>query len=173
MTEITTTTIRSINKLFLLALLIPHIAFCESDFLDNKGLVCKQVVECKNDFPKNELYINAFKALLASGRCDEGYALTKGMDKSVYTPTYMPPIRLWCGADACSQPFMDGNAIKDNQLYYEMNASKILVHRYTLDRESMIMSQSFMNMPFFYRCEVTSNKDDIYAPLTNEINKAQ
>ena len=63
--------------------------------------------------------------------------------------------------------------IKDNELHYEANTAKISVHRYSLDRKTLIMSQYFMNKPFYYRCDMTKDKKDIYRPLKDEIKKSK
>ncbi len=159
------------KKIFSILFLIPYFVFGEEVPLENKGLICSQVVKCENEFPESEFHKNKYQALMESGSCKEGYMSIKDIKNPSFRPTYMPPIRLWCKAYSCSQPFIDGNIIKDNELPYEANGIKISVHRYNLDRKTLIMSQHFMNKPFYYRCEITLDKKDVYKPLKDEIKK--
>ena len=152
---------------------LPNLVNANDIFLNNKGLICSQVVKCENEFPESKFYKSKYEALLESGACKKGYASIKDIEKASFKPLYMTPIRLWCNANSCSQPFIDGSSIKDNDLPYETSATSISVHRYTLDRKTLIMSQSFMNKPFYYRCAITSDKKDIYKSLENKIKKAK
>lgn len=159
------------KKLLTILFLIPNLVLGEEESLDNKGLICAQVVKCENEFPESEFHKKKYEALVTSGSCKKGYVSIKDIKNPSFRPTYMPPIRLWCNADSCSQPFVDGDIIKDNELAYESNNAKISVHRYNLDSKTLIMSQYFMNKPFYYRCEMTSDKKDVYKPLKDEIKK--
>ena len=161
------------RKLLPILMLLPNLVNAENAPLNNKGLICSQVVKCDNEFPESKFHKSKHKALLESGACKKGYASVKDIEKASFKPLYMAPIRLWCKANSCSQPFIDGNNIKDNDLPYETNATSISVHRYYLDRKTLIMSQSFMNKPFYYRCVITVDKQDIYKSLENEIKKVK
>ena len=161
------------RKILLLLFLIPYVVFGGEGPLNNKGLICAQVVKCENEFPESEFHNNKYQALMDAGACKKGYASIKDIDNSDFKPTYMAPIGLWCNAYSCSQPFIDGNMIKDNKLPYEANTAKISVHRYSLDRKTLIMSQYFMNKPFYYRCDMTEDKKDVYKHLRDEITQSK
>ena len=161
------------RKLLSLLFLIPILVIAEDAPLDNKGLICSQVVKCDNEFPESKFHTSKYEALLESGACKGGYASINDIEKPSFKPLYMEPIRLWCKAHSCSQPFIDGNNIKDNDLPYEINDTNISVHRYSLNKKTLIMSQSFMNKPFYYRCVITTEKNNIYMPLDNKIKKAK
>ena len=159
------------NNLLLLLFLVPNLVMAEKAPLNNKGLLCSQAWKCENDFPESEIHISAYEVLLESGVCKNGYAAVKDLQNSIFNPLYMPPIRLWCKSHFCSQPFIDGEYIKDNKLPYEANTSTISVHRYNLNRNNSMMTQYFMGKPFYYRCEITTNKKNVYKPLKDELKK--
>ena len=158
------------KKILLLLLLIPNLVMAEKGPLNNKGLICTQVVKCKNESPQSKFYTSAYEALLESGACKKGYASIKDIeDNSIITPLYVAPIRLWCKANSCSQPYIRGYKIEDSKLPYTDYISSISVDKYTLDRETLIITQYFMDDPLYSLCEITKNKKDVYKPLRDEI----
>ena len=49
------------------------------DILNNKGLICSQVVKCENEFPESKFHKSKYEALIESGACKKGYASIKDL----------------------------------------------------------------------------------------------
>ena len=52
------------RKILFLLFLIPYLVFGDEGPLDNKGLICAQVVKCENEFPESEFHKKKYEAQL-------------------------------------------------------------------------------------------------------------